>query len=81
MVLTTAQLNAILKDLVDEVQLSRPIPFTRPDIKAAANGMETLILNNVTAINNALPEPFRTTANNTEKALLLAFVALKIAGK
>jgi hypothetical protein len=81
MVLTTEQVNAILKDLVDEIQLNRPVPVTRPDIKAAANAMETLIINNAAAINNALPDPFKTDANNQEKALLLAFVALKIAGK
>lgn len=54
--------------------------LTVTDLKAAANDLEAFIATNSTAINNALPVPFRTTATTPQKRLLLALVACEMAG-
>lgn len=50
------------------------------DLKAAANDLEAFIVANATALNNALPVPFRTTASTTQKRLLFGLVAVHLSG-
>jgi hypothetical protein len=61
-------------------KLNATANLTTGDIKAAANDLEAFIVSNTTALNNALPVPFRTTATTPQKRLLLALVACEMAG-
>ena len=52
-------------------------PFTKPELRAAVNALDDWIDGNAAAINAALPEAFRSTASQGQKATLFAFVALR----
>lgn len=49
-------------------------------IEAAVTGLATFIEANAVAINNALPEPFKSTATVEQKRHLVGLVAAKLAG-
>lgn len=48
--------------------------FTKPDLKAAVDAIDTFLENNAAAINSALPQPFRGNATVEQKAVLLSGV-------
>ena len=50
------------------------IPVTKPELQAAINALDTWVDANAAAINTALPEPFKSAADNDLKALLLVVV-------
>lgn len=54
--------------------------LTKPDITAAVAAVDDWAEANATAYNNALPQPFRSTANAAQKALVLAYVCMRRAG-
>lgn len=78
MALTTQQRDKVIRELVD---LVGPIASPRADVQAAVAALDTWIADNATALNAALPQPFRSQATAAQKAALLAFVALRRAGK
>lgn len=49
-------------------------------IKAAVDATDTWIDTNQASFNTALPEPFKTTADLSQKTLLFCYVAMKRAG-
>jgi hypothetical protein len=51
--------------------------FTKPDLAAAVTALDAFLSSNAAAVNSALPTAFRTTASTQQKALLLAYVALR----
>lgn len=53
------------------------LAMAKPDLVAAVNAMDAFLGASQTAINNAFPEPFRSTATTPQKAALLSFVALR----
>lgn len=53
------------------------LTMSKTDIVAAVNAMDTFLGANQTAINNAFPEPFKSTASTPQKAALLSYVALR----
>lgn len=78
MALTAAQRDAAVRELVD---LVGPITAARADVQAAVAAADQWVSDNAASFNAALPAAFRTTATNAQKAALLAFVALRRAGK
>lgn len=54
--------------------------FTKTDLAAAVTAADAWADSNAAAYNAALPQPFRGTATPGQKALLLAFVAMKRTG-
>lgn len=82
MALTSAQKLKLGRQWVRQcyLRLAQTAGLTRDDIEAAAADTEAFITNNSTAINNALPLPFRTTATTAQKRVLLALVAVEMAG-
>jgi hypothetical protein len=52
----------------------------KADVSAALNATDQWIEDNQSSYNTALPLPFRTTANLTQKTLLFAYVAFRRAG-
>lgn len=53
------------------------LTMSKTDLAAAVNAMDAFLGANQTAINNAFPEPFKSTATTAQKAALLSFVALR----
>lgn len=53
------------------------VTFTKPDLIAAIADLDTFLENNATAINTALPQPFRGAATQAQKAMLLCYVVLR----
>lgn len=78
MPLTTAQRDHVIRELVE---LVGPITASKSDVQAAVAAADTWLSDNGASFNTALPAAFRTTATNAQKAALLAFVALRRAGK
>ena len=50
------------------------------DIEAAVTSIVSFIEDNMAAINNVLPEPFKSTATTAQKRHLVGLVAAKLAG-
>ena len=50
------------------------------DIEAAVRAIVSFIEGNTIAVNNALPEPFKSTATTAQKRHLVGVVAAKLAG-
>lgn len=61
-------------------RLAATADLSTDDIEAAADSLEAFITANAAALNNALPLPFRTTATTPQKRVLLALVAVELAG-
>lgn len=57
-----------------------PAAFTKADLRAAVDATDTWQDNNQASYNTALPDAFRTTANQQQKTLLFCYVALRRAG-
>ena len=58
-----------------------PFNFSKADIRAALVAADAWATANAASFNTALPLPFRTAASASQKALLLAFVCMRRAGK
>lgn len=54
--------------------------FTKAELQAAVNAIDTFLENNATAVNNAFPVAFRTAATTAQKAAVIGFVAMRRAG-
>lgn len=54
--------------------------LSKPDVKAAVDAVDDWAEANASAYNSALPQPFRGTANASQKALILAYVCMRRAG-
>lgn len=50
--------------------------MTKTDLRAAVDAADSWADSNAASFNSALPATFRTNANNSQKALLLALVVL-----
>lgn len=48
--------------------------LTKPDLRAAVNALDDFLNTNVSAINQAIPQPARSTLTAPQKALLLQYV-------
>jgi hypothetical protein len=83
MAMTAEQLAQTFDALVREFIKTRPMPMAKTDLKAAADAAYTWATGAAiqTSYNSALPQPFRGEATQAEKAALLAFVCMRIAGK
>jgi len=52
----------------------------KSNVSTAINAADDWADSNATSFNTALPEPFKSTANASQKALLLAYICLRRAG-
>jgi hypothetical protein len=55
--------------------------LTKVDLRAAVAAADQWASDNANGYNSALPVPFRTTASAVEKAMLLAYVVMRRAGR
>lgn len=55
--------------------------LTKADLLAAVDGLDDYFDTNATAINTAIPQPARGALTTQQKALLVAYIALRRAGK
>ncbi len=78
MALTAAQRDKVIRELV---ALVGPIEAAKADVQAAVAAADTWCSDNAASFNTALPTAFKNTANASQKAALLAFVALRRAGE
>jgi len=60
--------------MVREYIKTRPADMVKADFKNAVIAAEAWTTDNEASFNTALPEPFKSKATTTEKALLLAYV-------
>ena len=60
--------------MVREYTKTKPADMVKADFRAAVIAAETWTTDNEASFNTALPNPFKSNANPTEKALLLAYV-------
>lgn len=79
MALSAAQMIKTIRDIVASTDPA-PMTLTRPDLQAAISAADTWATNNSASFNQALPEPFKSTATAAQKAALLAYVCLRRAG-
>ena len=61
-------------------ELGGTATVTTVDIKAAIDALDDFLTSNETAINNAIPQPARGALTTTQKAMLVAYVAMRRAG-
>jgi hypothetical protein len=80
MALTTDQTAQVLRDLVAIANDASFNNISHADMKAAVAAVDTWATANAAAYNTALPDPFKSTANAAQKALILAYVCLRRAG-
>lgn len=76
-VLDAANRRAIMGQLVRTFAYSG---LTKPDVQAAVDALDTFLEDNAVTINAAFPLPFRSVANASQKAAIVAYVALRRAG-
>jgi hypothetical protein len=57
-----------------------PCGYTKADLRAAIDACDSWIDTNAAAFNTALPQPFRGSATQTQKTMLLCWVAMRRAG-
>jgi hypothetical protein len=76
MALSTQQLRELVVGMAQADQTLGQV-FTKPDLVAAAQAIDTYLTDNAAAINTALPQPFRGTATNAQKAQMMSAVALR----
>lgn len=57
------------------------LPWSKADLDAAVAAVDDWATANAASFNSALPQPFRGTASSALKALLLAAVCLRRAGR
>lgn len=79
MAITSDQVIQTIRDMIARVDPA-PVTLSKPDIKAAITAVDSWATANAASYNQALPEPFKSTASNSLKAALLAYVCLRRAG-
>jgi hypothetical protein len=77
-VLSTADREDIWAEFQRELSSEREtMPFTKAQLLAAVNAVDTWVDSNAAAYNTALPTAFRNAATTAQKARLLMFVVRK----
>lgn len=77
MALDTANRQKVLAQIIRDAAWPA---LTKPNVQAAIDAMDDFLETNSAAINNAFPSPFKATANASQKALIVAYVAMRRAG-
>lgn len=80
MALNSGQTSQVIRDLVAIVNDSTFNNISHSDMAAAVAAVDTWATSNAAAYNTALPDPFKSTATQAQKALILAYVCLRRAG-
>lgn len=80
MALSEDQLQTVTRELIAITDPS-PFNFARADVRAAIAAVDQWCTDNAASFNTALPQPFRGAATQAQKAAILAYVALRRAGK
>jgi hypothetical protein len=80
MALTNAQRDDAWLQILRQTASRLSNLLAKPDLQAAVTAVDTWATNNQASYLAALPDPFKTQSNASEKALLLAYVCLKRAG-
>lgn len=60
---------------------TEPTPFTKADLRAAANAADAWMDANQASFIAALPLPFRTASTGTQKLFLFEYVLMRRQGK
>lgn len=81
MALSAAQLAQSVRQIVVDANDLAINNISRADVQAALVAVDAWATANSASFNSALPEPFKSAASTAEKALLLAYVCLRRAGK
>lgn len=69
------------KQILAQIVRNLPWPgLTKPNVQAAIDAVDDWAEANAAAYNTALPNPFKTTASASQKALILAYVCMRRAG-
>lgn len=68
------------REYVRRVFRNNTANLNKDDIETAIDDLVAFIEANVSAINNAFPEPFKSTATVPQKRLVLALAAIELAG-
>lgn len=55
--------------------------ITKAQLLAAVDGLDDYFETNATAINTAIPQPARSAMTTSQKSLLVAYIALRRAGR
>lgn len=76
MALTTAQRDRAWREIIDLIAAAGPVTLTKPQLAAAAGGLDDYLDANAVQINNAIPQPARGALTTAQKARLLAAVTL-----
>ncbi len=58
-----------------------PGDISKTDLRAAVDALDDWVEVNASSLNSALPQPFRGSATLEQKAIMLAYVALRRAGR
>lgn len=73
--LSDADRRKLWADYMQEISADRePIAITKNDLLAAVNALDTFFSDNAATINQALPQPARSSLTMQQKARLLIFV-------
>ena len=82
MPLSATQTTETMRVFAEEIfaQAQQTATVDTDAIEAAVAGLVTFIEANTAAINNALPEPFKSLATTEQKRHLVGLVAAKLAG-
>lgn len=62
-------------------QTASAVSITKPELRAAINAADDWADANAGAYNSAIPQPARSALTSDQKALVLAYVALRRAGQ
>lgn len=62
-------------------QTAAAVGITKPELKTAVDAVDDWCDANATSFNTAIPQPARSALNSSQKAMLLAYVALRRAGQ
>lgn len=76
-----AKARAEFLQTVREILADVPVNFTRSELSDAINAIDDWCTANASSFNSALPQPFRGAASAEQKAIILAVVALRRAGR
>jgi len=82
MPLTSTKLRTVAKQYGKKIFLdvNGTADLGTDDIEAAVDAMVSFAENNTAAINNAFPEPFKSTATQEQKRFILALAFAELAG-
>lgn len=82
MPITDAQARDCAADFAERIYVKPSLTANLPAdaIKDAIAAQVTFIESNTTAINNAFPEPFKSTATVAQKRVAFGLAALKLSG-